>query len=136
MSTTTGVSALTTSASSSTYSNPGSNLDESDFLQLMLKQLQCQDPLDPTDTSTMTSQITQYSMLDQIQQMNSSMSSIRAYSMLGTTASYTSTDSDTGSATSGSGAVTGVKVSSGTTYLEIGGNYVDIDDVTEVTKAS
>jgi len=75
-------------------------------------------------------------MLDQIQQMNSSMSSIRAYSMLGTTASYTSTDSDTGSATSGSGAVTGVKVSSGTTYLEIGGNYVDIDDVTEVTKAS
>jgi flagellar basal-body rod modification protein FlgD len=136
MSTTTSVSALTTSASSSTYSNPSSNLDESDFLQLMLKQLQCQDPLNPTDTSTMTSQITQYSMLDQIQQMNSSMSSVRAYSMLGTTASYTSTDSDTGSTTSGSGSVTGVKVSSGTTYLEIGGNYVDIDDVTEVTKAS
>lgn len=137
MSTTTAVtSSLAVAASSTFYSNPNAELGETDFLQLMLTQLQNQDPLEPMDTTEMSNQITQYSMLDQIEQMNSSMTATRSYSMLGLTASYLATDSDSGLTYTESGTVTGVKTSDGVTYLEINDTYIDMSEITSVGKSS
>lgn len=58
-----------TTTSSSTSSSSTSSLGDYDtFIQLLTTQLQYQDPLDPTDTSEFTSQLVQYSSLEQ--QMN------------------------------------------------------------------
>lgn len=137
MSTTSAVSSSwAVEASTGTYSNPNAELGETDFLQLMLTQLQNQDPMDPMDTAAMSDQITQYSMLDQMEQMNASMAATRSYSMLGLNASYLSTDSDSGLTYTESGTVTGVKTTDGVTYLEVNGNYINMSEITAVSQAS
>lgn len=53
----------TTTTSSSTTS--GLSADYDMFIQLLVAQLQYQDPLDPTDTTEFTNQLVQYSNLEQ-----------------------------------------------------------------------
>ncbi|MET0407023.1 MAG: flagellar hook assembly protein FlgD [Hyphomicrobium sp.] len=48
-------------------------LDYSDFLQLMLAQLQNQDPLNPTDSNEFMSQIAQFSSVEQSINTNSKL---------------------------------------------------------------
>lgn len=59
----TGGSSSNTSGTSSTQSTP--TLDYNDFLQLMIAQLQNQDPLNPTDSSQFMSQIAEFSNVEQ-----------------------------------------------------------------------
>jgi|SRR6185312_737526 len=48
-------------------SRPGSPLaDESTFLRLLVSQLQNQDPLNPADSTQFVSQLTSYSQLEQL----------------------------------------------------------------------
>ncbi len=48
-------------------------LGQDDFLTLLVAQLQNQDPLNPTDTTEFTSQLTEYSQLEQLFNLNDSM---------------------------------------------------------------
>lgn len=59
----TGGSSSNTSGTSSTQSTP--TLNYNDFLQLMIAQLQNQDPLNPTDSSQFMSQIAEFSNVEQ-----------------------------------------------------------------------
>jgi flagellar basal-body rod modification protein FlgD len=59
----TGNSSSSTTATSATQSSP--TLDYNDFLQLMIAQLQNQDPLNPTDSSQFMSQIAEFSNVEQ-----------------------------------------------------------------------
>jgi flagellar basal-body rod modification protein FlgD len=43
------------------------------FLQLLTAQLQHQDPLNPVDPTTFTSQLVQFNMLDQLAQINQTL---------------------------------------------------------------
>ena len=65
----------TSSASSSTSGTSASDL-QSTFLQLLVAQLQNQDPTDPMDSSQMTSQLAQINTVSGIQQLNTSLSSL------------------------------------------------------------
>lgn len=62
-----------------------SNLDQQDFLNLLVTQLQNQDPLNPTDNAEFMSQTTAFSQLNEMTTMNSSINkmlelmSIQAY---------------------------------------------------------
>lgn len=49
------------------------------FLTLMLKQLECQDPTEPTDNTQWLSQLAQYSSLEQMTQMNSGLENCAKY---------------------------------------------------------
>ena len=51
-------------------------LTQADFLQLMTAQLQNQDPLNPVDDSQMASQMAQFSSVQGISEMNTTLSSI------------------------------------------------------------
>ncbi len=56
-----------------TTSSKEQTLGQDDFLQLLVAQLQNQDPLDPTDTTEFTAQLTSYSQLEQLFNLNDSM---------------------------------------------------------------
>ena len=53
--------------------------DSNMFLTLMLKQLECQDPTEPTDNTQWLSQLAQYSSLEQMSQMNSGLENCAKY---------------------------------------------------------
>ena len=57
----------------------GMKNDSNMFLTLMLKQLECQDPTEPTDNTQWLSQLAQYSSLEQMSQMNSGLENCASY---------------------------------------------------------
>jgi len=68
--------AATTKASTtddSTSTSSSSTLDQDAFLQLLVTQMQYQDPMNPVDNSEMLAQLAQFSSLEQISQLNDTM---------------------------------------------------------------
>lgn len=61
--------------SSSTSDTSSSSLSSDDFITLLVTQLQTQDPTDPVDEKEMISQLTQFSMLEQLTDMNETLTS-------------------------------------------------------------
>ena len=53
------------STSSSSDSSPD-DVSEDDFLQLLVAQIQYQDPTDPTDSTTFVTQLAEFSSLEQL----------------------------------------------------------------------
>jgi flagellar basal-body rod modification protein FlgD len=68
-------SATTTETLSLTDSNE--SMGQTEFLELLIAQLQNQDPLNPADSTEFTSQLAQFSSLEQMTNMNSALDSIR-----------------------------------------------------------
>ncbi len=68
------VSTLTNGSSSSTaQASTTQTMSKDEFLQLFVAQLQNQDPLSPMDSSQFTSQLAQFSSLEQLTNLNTSM---------------------------------------------------------------
>jgi flagellar basal-body rod modification protein FlgD len=115
--------ATSTNNSSSTS---GSTLDYDDFLQLMVAQLQNQDPLNPTDSTEYMSQIAQFSGVEQSINMNSKLDQLLVNSNISqasTMIGLTLTSSD-GSVT---GTIASVKIASnGATAVLTDGKEVPI----------
>ncbi len=65
-----------TSSSSSSSSGTSASDLQSTFLQLLVAQLQNQDPTNPMDSSQMTSQLAEINTVSGIQQLNTSLSSL------------------------------------------------------------
>ncbi len=142
MSTTTGINGSTTLSTTGTTVTPTttsgttstSGMGESDFLQLMMDQLQNQDPLDPSDPTQFLGELAQFTSLEQqtniatttastaTQQSNAS-----ALALLGHTVSYTDSNGD-----AQSGAVSKVDFGSSGPTLTIGGiSGISLGSVTE-----
>ncbi|HEV3431809.1 MAG TPA: flagellar hook assembly protein FlgD [Paraburkholderia sp.] len=68
-------SASSSTSSTSTSGTSGSDLQQT-FLQLLVAQLQNQDPTDPMDSSQMTSQLAQINTVSGIANLNTSLSSL------------------------------------------------------------
>ena len=71
------VSSSTASASTTTSATSNA-LGQEDFLEILIAQLQNQDPTDPVDTTEFTSQLTQYSSLEQLMNMNTRLDTLIA----------------------------------------------------------
>lgn len=107
-------------------SQAGPTLDYNDFLQLMIAQLQNQDPLNPTDSSEFMSQIAEFSNVEQGINANSKLDQLlvnsnisQASTMIGL--QITGTDGTTG-------IVESVRIdSSGSTAVLTNGQEVPID---------
>lgn len=69
------VASTSTSSTSSTTSS-STALDSSDFMSLLVDELQDQDPLNPTDSSQFISQMMSYASYDQQSSINSELSSL------------------------------------------------------------
>lgn len=72
--TTAGTSTTSSTGSTSTGTNALGN--EQIFLQLLVAQIKNQDPLNPTDSTTFMTQLAQFSDLEQLISLNTTVSSI------------------------------------------------------------
>jgi flagellar basal-body rod modification protein FlgD len=79
-----------TSSSSSSLSAPSEEM----FLQLLVAQLQNQDPLNPTDSTQFVSQLAQFSELEQVIAIRSDIESYAAKSEAGASSSTDSSGAD------------------------------------------
>jgi len=87
MDTMNGTSSSSSSSSSSSAASPSSAASlQTTFLQLLVTQLQNQDPTNPADSSQMTSQLAQISTVQGIGTLNTSLSSLSSQLSAGTSA--------------------------------------------------
>ncbi|SHI67556.1 flagellar hook capping FlgD N-terminal domain-containing protein [Propionispora hippei] len=84
-----------TGTTSNTAITSGTNniLGKDDFLKLLITQLQNQDPLNPTSDQDFIAQMAQFSSLEQMQNMNTSLMTSQASTLIGKTVSWTGSDS-------------------------------------------
>ena len=111
-------------------------LGKDEFLKLLITQLKYQDPLQPMDDKEFIAQIAQFSSLEQMKNMSTSIENMKAYSLIGKLVSATYTDEKTGEIKSAEGEVEGVRVISGNVYLTVNGQDIPADKVQEVSSFS
>jgi flagellar basal-body rod modification protein FlgD len=73
---TTTVSPLTATASSGVNAQQSQVLGKDAFMQLLVTKMQNQDPTQPQDDSALLAQLAQFSTLEQMQQMNTTLTGI------------------------------------------------------------
>lgn len=110
-----------------------------DYLQLLTTQLQNQDPIDPVDQQGMINDLTQFSQLEGLEQLNNSFSDMlkmqemsQGTNMVGKDVSFL--NNITGELKSGT--VEEVFSSGGATRLLVGGESIGIEDVLSVKNAA
>jgi flagellar basal-body rod modification protein FlgD len=113
------------------------DLTTTDFLQLLLTELQNQDPLDPTDTSDILNQISQIKAIKSNEDLSDTLSSMTLQQQLYTGSSLlnstiTGTD-DSGTAVTG--VVDSITVSDDTVYACVGDQSVSLSNITAVQAA-
>jgi flagellar basal-body rod modification protein FlgD len=115
--------------------NPSTNLNDQDFLQLLVAQLKYQDPMSPTDDQSFIQEQAQFSTVEGITSMESTLTAMSnqeqmssAVNLIGTQVQYTASDGSTAS-----GVVSAVANSSGSVTVQVGGSNVALGSINEVT---
>jgi flagellar basal-body rod modification protein FlgD len=125
----------TTSADSSGSTTGGTEIDFDAFLKLLATELQYQDPTNPVSNTEYVAQMAQMSVLQQMQTMTVSTNANSAYSIIGKTATYETTNSS-GNTVTGTGTVEAVTVKNNKVYVTIDGTQVEYSAVTKVSEAT
>ncbi len=144
-------------AASKAAETKANDLDKNAFLKLLITQLENQDPLDPQDNSEFVAEMAQFSSLEQMTNMNDSLSKINTLvsnmdtsmlvgqlsGMIGKSIDWDETVQTVDekgepliTTNNLSGVITGVSVSDGTTKVIVEScllyTYVDISKITHV----
>ena len=133
----------------------GMKNDSNMFLTLMLKQLENQDPTQPTDNAQWLSQLAQYSSLEQMTQMNSGLTDCAKYinamytdmtlnseitqtlSMIGKDVTLQiPNEQDPKNPEIITGNVTEASFEDGTGKIKVNGNYYSIENVVSIREKS
>lgn len=102
------------------------SLGKDAFLQLLVAQMQYQDPLEPSSDTEWISQLATFSSLEEMQNMSSTLASSQAFSMVGKTVSITTENG------SKEGVVDFVTKSGNKTYVSVDGEKYEVDKVEAV----
>lgn len=123
-----------TSGSSKTDSKKTSNdsLDKNAFLQLLVAEMQYQDPLEPTTNTEYVSQFATFSQLEATQNVELSNKVQLANSLVGEQVIMKVTSETTGQTTYESGQVDYTYLENDKVFLSIGGSLYNIDDLDTV----
>lgn len=113
-----------------------SSLDKDAFLQLLVAQMKYQDPLEPTSNTEYISQLATFSSLEEMQNLNSSMTNMQAANLVGKQVVMKVTSEVTGTTTTVAGYVDYVTRENNKTYLVVNGNPYSIDDLESVVDES
>ena len=109
----------------------GNNMDKEAFLQLLVAQMQYQDPLEPTSNTEYISQYAQFSQVESLQTMAGSMDLQRAGSLVGKSV-YVQTTTSEGESKYVVGKVDYVTYEGGKAYVYINEKRYALDDVSTV----
>ncbi|MCT4545388.1 MAG: hypothetical protein N4A63_17780 [Vallitalea sp.] len=96
------------------------NLDKDTFLNLLVTQMRYQDPLNPTQDKEFLAQMAQFTSLEQMQNLNTSASMSRAYSLMNKEIFATIVNPNTQERKAVSGMVRGVFMQNGKVFLKVG----------------
>ncbi|MCR5775015.1 MAG: hypothetical protein K6G42_08020 [Lachnospiraceae bacterium] len=108
------------------------DLDKQAFLKLLVAQMKYQDPMQPTENTEYVSQLAQFSSLEAMNNMGTSVDLQRANSLIGKVVTASTSDSVTGVTTEETGSVQYVSQSGSKVYLTINGNQYELDDIQKV----
>ncbi len=123
-----------TSVKKSTKSS-NNGMDKEAFLQLLVAQMKYQDPLEPTSNTEYISQYAQFSQVEQMQNMSSSMDLQRASSLVGKEV-YIKTTTSSGDTKLVQGRVDYVSYENNKAYLYINEQKYSIDDLDSIVDAN
>lgn len=127
--------ASTNNSTSGSTKSAKNTLSMSDFITLLVAQLQNQDMNNTTDTSEMMAQMAQYSMVQAMTDMKEQSIKSSSFSLIGKGVTISGTD-ENGKSYSKVGAVDGVTLASGEAKVVVEGKSYPVDDVKEVFDAS
>lgn len=119
------------SSSSETKTRGSSELGKEQFLQLLVCQMQNQDPLNPQDDTEFISQLAQFSSLEQMMSMNDTMTNSSAYTLVGKQVLIKHQDA-LGNTKEVTGTVDYVEIKDGEAYLSIDGTQYSMDELAQV----
>lgn len=123
----TSASQNTTSQNTTITRKKQDDLGKDDFMKLLVTQLRYQDPMQPMEDKEFIAQMAQFSSLEQMQNLNTSMLTVQANSMIGANIAW---KDDKGS--EHTGLVSSVKITNGQPSLMVGDVNVSLDQVTTV----
>ncbi len=124
-------SANSNTTSQDTISGPQQTLNQNDFLQLLVSQMENQDPLNPQSDTAMAAQMAQFTSLTQSSATSASLAMIQANSLIGSNVSL-----QINSQTTASGTVQGVVMQNGTPEILVNGTTYNLSQVLSVSPAS
>lgn len=113
----------TATAAESLTRTVNSELGKDEFMQILVTQLRNQDPLSPMEDKDFISQMAQFSVLEQMQNMNTGSSFAQACALVGKQAYATMVGED-GVSTDVFGTVKSAQTIQGIPYLEVGDKMI------------
>ncbi len=123
-----GTMQYTATESSSSSSESSNSLDKDAFLQLLVAQMQYQDPLEPMDNTEYVSQLATFSQVEELQNIQSAVSNSQAAALLGKQVIIETTNS-AGVSSQVSGYVDYIQEENGEMKLGIDGNLYSMSDL-------
>lgn len=109
--------------------SPSNDLDKDAFLKLLVTQLKYQDPLQPMDNTEFIAQTAQFTSLEQMKNLNTTMLNAQAYNVIGKPVYAETVNKETGVMEAVSGVVSAVQIKSGVPYVTIGNKNVPYEDI-------
>jgi len=124
-------------SSSSTNNNPLQSISVEDFTQMLITELQHQDPTQPMSSTDLMNQVSQIQAIDSNQQLTTTLQSVAlgqsiasAGSLIGAT--VTGVDS---AGKQVSGTVNSASISNGSAVLNVGTSTISLTNVTQIAPA-
>ena len=108
------------------------------FIELLIAQLQNQDPLNPSSNEEFASQLAQFSSLEQMQNLNESFERIASFSNIGNASNLIGKEVDyfgDGNLDELTGVVDKVVIKDSAVHVEIDGKLISSDKILTVSEA-
>ena len=115
---------------------PQNDLDKDAFMQLLVTQLRYQDPLNPMDNQEFMAQMAQFSSLEQMMNIGSSMEKSNAHGLIGKVVEASYLDPASNQIEMVIGKVDGVVMKNNKNFLMVDGKEVELKDVQSVIDPS
>jgi flagellar basal-body rod modification protein FlgD len=122
----------TSTSTTKTSTKAGGELGKDAFMQLLVTQMQYQDPLNPSDNTQYISQLATFSQLEQMQNIAQTTTNSQAFNLVGKNVIVKANSTSNSSNNFITGKVDFVYVTGSSTKLSIDGNLYSFDQLDTV----